>query len=137
MPNESLFQGSKDVFLAKVRADFDALENQSIKSFNAFSQFSLMGTDPMATSLFVTVPANTNDGDRAVWRHVGTSGVESEGTRNAGGAFPRASFIRTYETEVFDPDNQIANSFHVPQERLDKEGNQYASILNRAQKLLT
>ena len=137
MPNETLYQGSKDVFLAKVRADFDALENQSLTSFQMYSQYSLMGTDPMADTLFVDVSNTTDDGDRAVWRHIGTSGVEGEGTRAAGGTYPRATFIRTYETEVFDPDNQIANEFYVPEERLGKEANAYTTILNRAQKLLT
>lgn len=133
---EVLYQGSKDVFLAKVRADFEALENQALTSFKMYSEYSLMGTDPMADSLFVNVTEVTDDGDRAVWRHVGTSGVEGDGTRAAGGVYPRATFIRTYETEVFDPDNQFANEFYVPEERLAKEGNQYATILNRAQKLM-
>ena len=133
---ETLFQGAKDVFLAKVRADFDALENQALTSFKTFSEYSLMGTDPMADSLFVNISKTTDDGDRAVWRHIATSGVVNEGSRSAGGAYPRATFIRGYETEVYDPDAQIANEFHVPEERLGKEGNQYATILNRAQKLL-
>lgn len=136
MAGETLYQGSKDVFLAKVRADFDALENQTLTSFKAYSEYSLMGTDPLAESLFVNISGTTDDGDRAVWRHIGTSGVENEGSRSAGGVYPRATFIRTYETEVFDPDAQIANEFHVPEERLGKEGNSYSTILNRAQKLL-
>jgi len=134
--SETLYQGSKDIFLAKVRADFDALENQALTSFKMYSEYSLMGTDAMADTLFVNISETTDDGDRAVYRHVGTSGVEGEGNRVAGGVYPRATFIRTYETEVFDPDNQVANEFHVPEERLGKEGNQYATILNRAQKLL-
>lgn len=137
MPNETLYQGAQDVFLTKVRADFDALENQSLTSFQMYSEYSLMGTDAMANTLFVDVSNTTDDGDRAVWRHIGTSGVEREGNRAAGGTYPRATFIRTYETEVFDPDAQIANEFYVPEERLGKEANAYTTILNRAQKLLT
>lgn len=133
---ETLYQGSKDVFLARVRADFDALENQALTSFKMYQTYSLMGTDPMADSLFVNVSEVTDDGDRAVWRHVATSGVEGEGTRSAGGKYPRATFIRGYETAVFDPDEQLANEFKVPEERQDKEGKKYATVLNRAQKIL-
>lgn len=133
---EPLYQGSKDVFLARVRADFDALENQALTSFKMYQTYSLMGTNPMADSLFVNVSEVTDDGDRAVWRHVATSGVEGEGTRQAGGKYPRATFIRGYETAIFDPDEQIANEFKVPEERQDKEGKKYATVLNRAQKIL-
>lgn len=136
MPNETLYQGSKDVFLARVRADFDALENQALTSFKMYSQYSLIGTDPMADGLFTNISEMTEDGDRAVWRHVATSGVENEGSRSAGGTYPRATFIRGYETAVFDPDDQIANSFIVPEERQDKEGKKYAAVLGRAQKML-
>lgn len=134
--SETLYQGAKDVFLARVRADFDALENQALTSFKMYETYSLMGTNPMADSLFTNVSEVTDDGDRAVWRHVAVSGVENEGGRSAGGVYPRATFIRGYETSVFDPDDQIANSFAVAEERQDKEGNKYAAILNRAQKLL-
>lgn len=133
---EPLYQGAKDVFLAKVRADFDALENQALTSFEAFKTYSLLGTDPMADSLFVNVSNMTEEGDRAVWRHIGTTGVTGQGKRHAGGAYPRADFIRNYETEVYDPDEQDANSFEVPDERNDKEGQKYAAVLGRAQKLL-
>ena len=133
---EPLYQGAKDVFLARVRADFDALENQALTSFKMYETYSLMGTNPMADSLFVNVSEVTDDGDRAVWRHVATSGVEGEGTRHAGGVYPRATFIRGYETAIFDPDEQIANEFKVPEERQDKEGKKYATVLNRAQKIL-
>lgn len=136
MPNETLYQGSKDVFLARVRADFDALENQALTSFKMYSTYSLIGSDPMADGLFTNISEMTDDGDRAVWRHVGTTGVEGEGSRSAGGTYPRATFIRGYETAVFDPDDQIANSFIVPEERQDKEGKKYAAILGRAQKML-
>lgn len=133
---ETLYQGAKDVFLARVRADFDTLENQALTSFKMYETYSLMGTDPMADSLFVNVSEVTDEGDRAVWRHIATSGVEGEGERSAGGVYPRATFIRGYETEVFDPDKQIANEFQVPEERQDKEGRKYKAILDRAQKIL-
>jgi len=90
----------------------------------------------MADGLFTNISEVTDDGDRAVWRHVATSGVEGEGQRSAGGAYPRATFIRGYETAIFDPDDQVANSFLVPEERQDKEGKKYAGVLNRAQKML-
>lgn len=133
---ESLYQGSTDVFLNKVRADFDTLENQALTSFKMYQTYSLMGTEGMADGLFTNVSEVTDDGDRAVWRHVATSGVESEGTRHAGGVYPRATFIRGYETAVFDPDEQTANEFAVPEERQDKEGRKYKSVLDRAQKIL-
>lgn len=136
MNPETLYQGATDVFLAKVRADFDAIEDQALTSFEAYKTYSLMGTDPMADSLFTDVGETTEDGDRAVWRHIGTTGVEGSGKRSAGGTYPRATFIRNFETEVFDPDEQDANSFLVPDERNDKEGNKYATILGRAKKLL-
>ena len=136
MNPETLYQGATDVFLAKVRADFDAMEDQALTSFEAYKTYSLMGTDPMADSLFTDVGETTEEGDRAVWRHIGTTGVEGSGKRHAGGNYPRATFLRNYETEVFDPDEQDANSFLVPDERNDKEGKKYAAILGRAKKLL-
>ncbi len=135
---ETLFQGSKDVFLAKVRADFDAIENQSRKGINSLKNYHVLGTDPMADSLYTVISNVTDDGDRAVWRHVGTSPVRNSGsaTRSAGGNYPQAEFIRTYETAVFDPDQQVAKEFRVPEEREKKEGNQYKNILNRASLLI-
>lgn len=135
---ESLYQGSKDVFLAKVRADFDAIEDQSRKGTQLLKSYNIVGTDPMANSIFTTISNVTDDGDRAVWRHVGTSAIVNSGenTRRAGGSFPAAEFIRTYETAVYDPDSQFSKEFRVPEEREKKEGTQYKSILNRAAKLL-
>lgn len=134
--SEALYQGAKDIFLAKVRADFDAIEDQALKSTNALKSYSLIGTDAMADNLYVQISDTTSDGDRAVWRHVGTTGVKDLGTRSAGGNYPEAEFIRTYETAVFDPDNQNAGQFKLPEEREGKEGTQYKSVLGRAQKLL-
>lgn len=133
---ETLYQGSKDVFLAKVRADFDKVEDQALKASNALKQYSLLGADAMGDTLFVQVSETTDDGDRAVWRHIGVSGAKELNTRRAGGAYPEVEFIRTYETAVFDPDNQNAGQFIIPDERNNKEATRYKSVLNRAQKLL-
>lgn len=133
MPSpENFYQGGKDVFLAKVRADFDAIEEQSTKSLDALSNYSLIGSDPDAMSLFTRVSEN----DTAVWRHIGTTGVTNQGHRQAGGNYPRAQFIRTWETAVHDPDEQDANSFVVPEEREMKEARAYSNALNRAKKVL-
>lgn len=133
---ETLYQGSKDVFLAKVRAKFDAIEDQALKSSKALKSYSLVGTDSMVDTIFTNISDTTEEGERAVWRHIGVSGVKQLSTRAAGGSYPQAEFVRTYETAVFDPDNQIAAEFRVPDERLAKEGTAYKSVLNRAQKLL-
>lgn len=133
---ETLYQGSKDIFLAKVRADFDAVEDQALKSSKALMSYSLVGTDSMADQLFTKISETTEEGDRAVWRHVGTTGIKDLGTRKAGGVYPLVEFIRTYETAVFDPDNQIAGEFNVPDERQQKEGKSYKGVLDRARKLL-
>lgn len=129
---ENFYQGNKDVFLSKVRADFDAIEEQSTKSLMALSNYSLIGSDPDTMTLFTKV----NENDTAVWRHVGTTGVNKQGKRQAGGNYPRAQFIRTWETAVHDPDEQDANSFVVPEEREMKEARAYATALNRAKKVL-
>lgn len=133
---ETLYQGSKDVFLAKVRADFDKVEDQALKASRALAQYSLLGTDPMGGTLFTQISETTDDGDRVVWRHVGVSGAKELGTRRAGGAYPEVEFIRTYETAVYDPDNQNAGTFVLPDERATKEGTRYNTVLNRAKKLL-
>lgn len=133
---EQLYQGSKDVFLARVRAKFDAIEDQALKSSRALKDYSLVGTDSMTDNLFTLVSETTEEGERAVWRHIGTTGVKDLGTRSAGDDYPQVDFIRNYETVVFDPDNQIAGEFKIPDERTNKEGAAYKSILNRAQKLL-
>lgn len=133
---EVLYQGSKDVFLAKVRAAFDAVEDQALKGYNAIKEYSLVGSDPMADTLFTEVSNVTSEGDRAVWRGISVAGVQNLGNRSAGGVYPDATFIRGWETVVYDPDNQVAGKFTVPEERDVKEAAQYRSVLNRAQKLL-
>lgn len=133
---ETMYQGSKDVFLAKVRADFDVVENQALKSHKAYQQYSLIGTEPSANTIFTNVSETTDDGTRVVWRHIGVTGVQGQGKRSAGGVYPQATFIRGYETAIFDPDSQDANEFVVPEERDMKEGKQYKATLDRAKKIL-
>lgn len=134
--SEVFYQGAKDVFLTKVRAKFDVVEDQALKSSRAIMTYSLMGTDPMASTLFTKVSNVTDEGDRAVWRHIGVTGIERLGSRSAGGLYPDANFIRNYETAVYDPDDQDAGKIQVPDERKDKEGKAYAQALSRATKLL-
>lgn len=134
---EPLYQGNKDVFLVGVRAAFDSIEDQALKATRALKDWSLLGvSDSNLKTLFTQVSNITRDGDRAVWRDVGTTGVQSLGTRAAGGVYPEAQFIRTYETAVYDPNSQIAGEFIVPEERDVKEAKMYKEVLNRAQKLL-
>ncbi|CAM6004577.1 unnamed protein product [Sphagnum balticum] len=131
-----LFQGPLDAFLAKVRAKYDAVENQAARSFQAIKDYNLVSSDPMANSLFTEISNVTDEGDRAVWRHTYTTGAQALGSRHAGGAYPNATFLKGYETTVFDPDNQIAGQFVVAEERQVKEGVYYQSALDRAQKLM-
>lgn len=133
---EVLFQGSKDVFLTKVRADFDAVEDQALKSSKAIMNYSLIGSEPMADALFTKVSDTTTEGSRAVWRHVAATGIKNLGTRSAGGTYPEVEFIRGYETVVYDPDKQDSGKFIIPEEREAKEASQYKDVLNRAKKLL-
>lgn len=133
---EPLYQGAKDVFLVKVRADFDAVQDQALRSLTAVKNYNLVSTDPMALSLFTSVADMTSEGQRAVWRHVGTTGVQTMGGRIAGGVYPDVSFIRTYETAVYDPNSQLAGRFIVPEEREMKEAREYKDVLNRASKLM-
>lgn len=133
---EALYQGSKDVFLAKVRADFDKVEDQALKASKALKSYSLLGADAMGDTLFTQVSDTTDDGSRVVWRHVGITGAKDLNTRRAGGAYPEVEFIRNYETAVYDPDNQNAGAFILPDERAAKEGASYRTQLGRAQKLL-
>jgi hypothetical protein len=133
---ETLYQGQKDVFLAKVRADFDKIEDQALKASKALKAYSLLGTDAMGDTMFTSVSETGDDGDRVVWRHIGVTGAKDLGTRRAGGAYPETEFIRNYETAVYDPDNQNAGTFILPDERAKKEGTRYRSTLSRAQKLL-
>ena len=76
---EILYQGAKDVFLAKVRADFDAVEDQALKGYNSIKSYSLVGSDPNGDSLFTQVSNVTSEGDRAVWRSISVAGM-SEST---------------------------------------------------------
>lgn len=134
--DETLYQGSKDVFLAKVRADFDNLEDQALKSTRALQDYTLVSADPMVQSMYTLISNVTDEGDRAVYRHISVAGVQQMGSRHAGGLFPDAQFIRGYETAIYDPDSQNAGKFKVPEERENKEATPYKTILNRAQKLL-
>lgn len=120
----------------KVRADFDATQDQALRSLQAIRDYRLVDSEPMALSLFTSISDMTSEGQRAIWRHVGTTGVQNMGTRVAGGTYPDAQFIRTYETAVPDPNNQLADRFIVPEEREMKEAKQYKDMLNRASKLM-
>jgi len=128
-------QGALDVFLVKVRADFDAVVNQAAASMSALEKCSILGSSPLADALFTKVSANTFEGMRAVWRHVATTGVKDLGTRKAGGLYPETEFIRTWETAVFDPNQQTADQVVIPEERDWKEANMYKEALNRGQKI--
>lgn len=133
---EVLFQGAKDVFLVGVRADFNAIEDQALKTTRSLSQYNLLGSDPMADTLYTEISSNDSDGQRAVWRHVGVSGAKSLSNRAAGGTFGEVEFIRTYETAVTDPDNQVAGKIKVPKEREAKESAMYKAALSRGRKLM-
>lgn len=134
MGSEPLYQGPLDVFLAKVRADFDAVEDGALFSSRSLQDWSLVGTSGSASGLFTMVSAKTDQGDRAVWRHVSTTGITNLGTRSAGSIYPDAHFLRGWETAVYDPNQQIAAKITVPEERDLKEANVYKTFLNRAQK---
>lgn len=134
--SETLYQGSKDVFLAGIRAKFDAIEAQALKSTTAIKSYSILGSDPMADSVFTEISEVTDDGVRAVWRHIGLAGIKDLSTRRAGGLFSDVEFIRGFETAVYDPDNQINGKFSVPYEREAKEGKMYKAVLNRASMLI-
>lgn len=120
----------------KIRAAFDAVEDQALKSSRAIMNYSLIGSDPMADGLFTVVSDMTSEGSRAVWRHVAATGIKNLGTRSAGGTYPTAEFLRGYETVVLDPDEQDAGEFLIPDERDAKEAKAYKDVLNRAKKLL-
>ena len=136
MAFESLYQGSKDIFLNGVRAQFDAVENQALTSVRALQDWSLLGTKSDMKSLFTQVSGITSEGSRTVWRNVGTTGIKDLGTRRAGTPFPEVEFIRTYETAAFNPDVQLAGKITVPDERQNAEANVYKDALNRAEKML-
>lgn len=133
---ETLYQGAKDVFLVKVRADFDAKQDQALRSLQAVKDYRLVDSEPMALTLFTSISDMTSEGQRAIWRHVGTTGIQNMGTRQAGGVYPDANFLRTYETAIPDPNNQLADRFIVPEERDMKEARIYKEMLNRASKLM-
>ena len=132
---ESYTQGALDVFLVGVRADFDSVENQAAKAVTSLEQNGLLSTDKNTDGLFTQVSNMETQGNRAVWRHTGTTGISSTGTRIAGGVYPSGSFIRLWETVVVDPNLQDANQITVPEERLNAESAEYKDALDRAQKL--
>lgn len=133
---ENFYQGSKDVFLTKVRADFDTVEDQAIRAVSSLEKNGLLRSDVNTEGLFTQVSNITDEGNRAVWRHVSTSGIERLGTREAGALYPIAQFYRGWETAVVDPNLQDAAEIPVPEERLDAEAAPYKQALNRAQKLI-
>lgn len=131
---EVFYQGPKDVFLTKVRADFDTVEDQAKRAVSSLETNGLLATETMPMGLFTEVTNTTSEGDRAAWRFVSVTGLSNLGTRKAGGSYPEGQFLRGYETAVFDPDLQDAIQQTVPEERQDKEANQYKAVLDRAQK---
>lgn len=131
---EVFYQGAKDVFLTKVRADFDAVEDQAKRAVSALETNGLLSTEETPMGIFTEVTNVTSDGDRAAWRHVTVTGLSNLGTRRAGGSYPEGQFLRGYETATFDPDVQDAIQQTVPEERQDKEANRYKAVLNRAEK---
>jgi hypothetical protein len=138
---ESYWQGSKDVFLAGVRAKFDAVEDQAAKSLKALQDYSLVGSSGLVSGLFTKVSNITTDGDRAVWRHIGVAGINGNGPgglgrRKAGGAYPQMNYIRGYETAVYNPDDQPSGEIIVPDERNGSEDAAYKFAINRAEKLM-
>ena len=133
---EQFYQGSKDVFLVGVRADFDAVEDQAVKAVSSLEKNGLLKTDVNTDGLFTQVSNVTSEGNRAVWRNTSVTGLKELGTRIAGGKYPTGEFIRGWETVVVDPNLQDAAEIPVPEERLDAEGSQYKDALNRAQKLV-
>ena len=132
---EPFNQGALDVFLVGVRADFDSVENQAIRSVTSLETNGLLSTDKVTDGIFTQVSNMETQGNRAVWRHTGTTGVSTTGTRVAGAIYPSGSFIRLWETAVIDPNLQDANQITVPEERLNAESAEYKDALDRAQKL--
>jgi hypothetical protein len=100
------------------------------------ADWTLIGANSNVQALWTNVSNITSEGDRAVWRDVGTTGIQKLGRRRAGQVYPEAQFLRTYETAVYDPDFQYSAEFIVPEERDVKEAKQYKEVLNRAQKML-
>ena len=94
----------------------------------------MLKSDVNTAGLFTEVTNTTDDGNRVVWRHISTTGLERLSSRVPGSVYPEGQFYRGWETVVTDPDLQDATEFTVPEERLDAEGKKYKSALNRAQK---
>lgn len=135
MNGQGLYNGSLDVFLVGVRADFDAVQDQAKIAVTSLEQNGLLSTDKDTTGIFTQVSNMENQGNRVVWRHTGSTGVSKTGSRVAGGVYPQANFNRLWETVVVDPDNQDANEINVPEERLNAESAEYKDALDRALKL--
>lgn len=133
---ETFYQGPKDVFLTKLRADFDSVEDQATRAVTALEQNGLLASEETPNGLFTDISEVTDEGDRVVWRHTSVTGVLALGQRRSGSEYPEGTFIRGYETAVYDPDLQDAIVQTVPEERQDKEATRYKSVLNRAQKQL-
>lgn len=133
---ETFYQGPKDVFLVKVRADFDTVEDQAVRAVTSLEQNGLLRSDVNTDGLFTQVSNITTEGNRAVWRHVSTTGLQQMGTRVAGEVYPEGQFLRGWETAVIDPNLQDASEFTVPEERNDAEAQMYKEALNRAMKLV-
>jgi len=131
---ETFYQGAKDVFLTGIRADFDVVEDQATRAVSALEENGLLESEETPMGLFTEITNTDSDGDRAVWRHITVAGLQTLGTRRAGGSYPEGQFIRGYETAAFDPDLQDAIQITVPEERQDKEARMYKNVLNRAQK---
>ena len=133
---EQFYQGSKDVFLVGVRADFNAVEDQAVKAVSSLEKNGLLNSETVTDGLFTQVSNITSEGNMAVWRSVSTAGLQALGTRSAGGKYPEGQFPRGWETVVAEPNLQDASEIVVPEERMDAEAAQYKAALNRAQKLI-
>lgn len=126
---ESFYQGATDIVLANARAKFNSLEDQSLKSVNKAKSYSLVGTDGQGEGLITNVSP-----DGVAFRHVDILGADGLGTRNAGGTYSEGVWKRGYETEVLNPDQQVARKIVVPEERLKNED--YKEYVGRAEKML-
>jgi hypothetical protein len=133
---EQFYQGSKDVFLAGVRAKFDAVEQQAVRAVSSLEQNGLLNSDTNTDGLFSEVSNVSDEGNRVIWRHVSVAGLQQMGSRVAGGSYPEGEFPRGWETIVADPNLQDATKFTIPEERLDAEGKKYKQYLDRAQLLV-
>ena len=133
---ENFYQGSKDIFLVGVRADFNAVEDQAVKAVASLEKNGLLNSDVNTDGLFTQVSNITAEGNMTVWRNVSTAGLQALGTRQAGGTYPEGQFPRGWETVVTDPNLQDSSQILVPEERADAESAQYKAALNRAQKLI-